>query len=126
MTPAQAQALSKGLDRVRAADDLFFKRHPHQHDRIRRAYAEEIELARYRGIITKPIPDCIRVFVGVRSSSPNGKVIGFLAADTETDLSQEDAAMMFCVLKSHSDETLSKFAARKRAVPSSSKTGGVA
>ena len=126
MTPAQAQALSKGLDRVLAMDALFFKRHPDQHDRIRRAFAEEIELARYRGIITSPIPDGLRIFVGVRASSPNGKVIGFLAADTDTDLSQEDAAKMFRVLKSHSDETLVKFAAQKRAAPSSSKIGGSA
>ena len=126
MTPSYAHALSKGLERVLSIDALFFKRRPDRQHHIRRAFAEEIELARYRGIITRPIPACLRAFVGVRSAAPNGKVIGFLAADTDTDLSQEDAAMMFCVLKNHSDETLNKFAARKRAAPSSSKTGGVA
>ena len=124
MAAPEIDILRKRLAPIWVIDEQFFERRPERWHRIRRAYSAEIQMAQRMGIITQPLPDGLRVFLGVRPEGSPRKVIGFLPPDTETDLDEEDAAKVYAQLETHSDETLIKFAAQYCAAPSSSQSGG--
>jgi len=124
MTPIQSEEMCKALGRVLAWDDRFFQRHPERRHRIRRAYPAEIQFHQWRGALNKPIPDCLRVYIGKRSTGPTRCVIGFMAPDAETDLSEEDAERLFQIFASHGDHSLNNPAAHISAAPSSPETRG--
>lgn len=120
MTPDQLFGLGTALAQVRARDALFFERRPGRQYRIRRAFAEEIALARYRGVFTRDIPEALRLFIGKRASGPRSYVVGFMAAESETDLADEEAGAVFAVLASHGDHTLATLIAHPERALSSS------
>lgn len=124
MTPAQSDEMCSGLAKVLTWDDRFFKRYPGRQHRIRLAYPAEIQWYGWRGYLNKPIPEGLRLFIGKRPAGQGMCAVGFLPADTETDLNEEDAARLFAILASNGTHSTSSYAAHLSAAPSSPETRG--
>ena len=124
MTPAQSDAMCAALGQVLAWDDRFFMQRPDRGHRIRRAYPAEIQFHQWRGVLAKTIPDGLRVFVGKSLDSSTRCAVGFMPPDTETDVSERDAARLFAVLATHDTLNPNSYVAQTCAAPSSLKTRG--
>lgn len=124
MTPVQSEAMCAALAKVLAWDARFFKQRPGRQHRIRRAYPAEIQWHQWRGLLNKPIPNGLRLFVGKRPAGAGQCVVGFLPPDTETDIEEEDVARLFAILASHRPHLLKSHAAPASAAPSLAPTRG--
>lgn len=124
MTPDQSEEMCKALAKVLAWDDRFFKQRPDRRHRIRRAYPAEIAFHQWRGFLSKAVPDSLRIYVGKSVTDATKCAVGFGISDLETDLSEEDAAWLFAILKGHDTLSPSSYAAHASAAPSSSRTRG--
>jgi hypothetical protein len=93
----QLRDLRRAVARVHHSDRVFFERFPHRSYRVRLASEAEIELAARQGKAFRGLPPGVRYYTAVHQPQPGMlvQVFPLRPADSETDLSEDEARGIF-------------------------------